>query len=416
MKNKALSLIYRSAVAPISAVALMMFMTNVGSALPGQQANNARNSRIVLPSGTVIPMVLDSALNSKDSQRGDRFSGTVKFGNDDAGLPQGTRFEGIVQEALPSGDGKPGVLDVDFRRIIFPNGSTSVVTASLYSLDGKAVTRNDGRLTATSDKSKDRLKWVGIGAGGGLLIGALTKQNELLSTILGAGAGYLFNELGSKKPGDVNLKQGSTFGVRLDREMVFNSDERSDAQRRTQNTVRADQSFDRRPGNTIRNDDPNFDRRSNQDTGNDPRYYERRQQTIVDDRSNYGHRTYLPNDDNDIGMLVNGREVQFDRSAMPYMRGNIVMVPLAAAGRGAHFDYRYITRSRTVLARNDSVRFVLGNRVGTVEGERRRLPIGAEMRNGGIYVPMQFIDWAADGNATWDAAGRMIVLNTERAR
>src|SRR5205085_417038 len=119
---------------------------------------------------------------------------------------------------------------------------------------------------------------------GGLLIGALTKQNELLSTILGAGGGYLFNELGNKKPGDVNLKQGSTFGVRLDRELAYNSDERSNTERRTQNTG---------------NNSQYYDRRANQNTSNDQPYSDRRQPAFVDDRSNFGHRTYLPNDDND---------------------------------------------------------------------------------------------------------------------
>src|SRR5437588_426473 len=82
---------------------------------------------------------------------------------------------------------------------------------------------SDGRLVATNDKSKDRTKFIGIGAGAGLLIGALTKQNTLASIFLGAGAGYAANELGNKKPSDVSLKAGTEFGVRLDRQFTFDT-------------------------------------------------------------------------------------------------------------------------------------------------------------------------------------------------
>lgn len=375
-------LIQRRIVLPLAVAGLAISFVNPSQAQTGSQDNSLNTTQVVLPSGTVVPVVLDTSISSKDSQTGDKFSGTVKSGSDDAGLPQGTRIEGIIQEAIASGSGKPGVLDFDFRRIIFPNGDARTIKASLYSLDGKAVKRTDGRLVATSDKSKDRLKWVGIGAGGGLLIGALTKQNELLSAILGAGAGYLFNELSNKKSGDVNLKQGATFGVRLDSQLAYNTDGKYNSQRTAQNGS-ADQSS-----------------------------ADHQRQIPINDRTSYGQRTYMPGDNNDIGMTVNDHEVRFKQSAMPYMRGSNVMVPLAAVGRNADFDYRYVSKRHLILARNDSIRLVLGSRVATVDGERRRMPVAAEMHHGSIYVPMQFIDWAADGSAKWDPAERMITLNT----
>src|SRR5207248_5000404 len=111
--------------------------------------------------------------------------------------------------------------------IVFPDGSSQPITASLYSLSGKAISRADGRLVATNTKSRDRLKFIGVGAGAGLLLGTLTKQNSLLSLLLGAGAGYLYSEAGNRpKPGDVNLSEGQEFGVRLDRDLVFSPQNR----------------------------------------------------------------------------------------------------------------------------------------------------------------------------------------------
>lgn len=179
-----------------------------------------------LPAGTVLPARLDDALTSNEARNGDRFSASIENGRDDAGLPAGTKVEGVIREAIPARGGKPGVLDMDFQRIILPNGETHAITASLISLDNKGISRSsDGRLEAKSgNNNNERLKWVGIGAGAGLLISTLTKGNTLLDTLLGGGAGYLYNELQRKGAGNVNLKAGTELGVNLNRSLAYTAD------------------------------------------------------------------------------------------------------------------------------------------------------------------------------------------------
>jgi hypothetical protein len=347
-------------------------------------------SRVVLPSGTVIPVLLNESLSSKTNQPGDRFTATVKYGRDDAGLPEGTRVEGVVREALPHEGDKPGVLDVDFSRMVLPNGDSLPITGSLYSLDGKAVKHSDNRLVATSDKSKDRLKWVGIGAGAGLIISTLTKGNTLVDTLLGAGAGYLYNELSNKRPSDVNLKQGSEFGVRLDRQVAFNADDRS--------YYRGSSG---RPTSS--------DRSSNQ---ND-RYYRDSGSAAPSNREDNWRRDSNGASDN-IGVMIDDREVRFDRSARPYRHGSVVFVPLTPVARAANVDYRYDPANKMVYANNNSVRLALGSRIAIVNGERRRLPAAAEIHNGTLYVPMQFIGWITGGSVSWDDGSQTVVVTTNR--
>jgi hypothetical protein len=186
-----------------------------------QAENNGR--RVTLPTGTVIPVRLDEALSSNENREGDTFTATVVSGQDDAGLPEGTRIEGVVREAIAENRGKPGVLDLDIRRIVFPNESAKTITADVISLNGKNIDRKDGRLVASGSRNNEQLKWVGIGAGAGLLIGTLTKGNTLVDTLLGAGAGFLYNELQRKGASDVNLKSGTEFGVRLNKPLAFNA-------------------------------------------------------------------------------------------------------------------------------------------------------------------------------------------------
>src|SRR5438067_3663786 len=154
---------------PMLAGALALTSVYAGAAPSSPPTADRGYARVVLPAGTVIPVRLDAGLSSKDSQRGDKFSATVKPGNGDAGLPEGTRIDGVVREVERSQDGRPGMLDLDFTRMVTPGGQNRALAGSLISLNGKGVKpSDDGRLVATGDRGKDRLKFIGIGAGGGL--------------------------------------------------------------------------------------------------------------------------------------------------------------------------------------------------------------------------------------------------------
>ena len=353
--------------------------------------------RMTLPVGTVIPVTLDQSLDSRHSQPGDKFTATVREGRDDAGLPFGTKVEGVVREALPSTEGKPGVLDVDFRRLVIPGGETKSIEGTLYTLNGKDVQRRDGRLVASADKGKDRLKWIGIGAGAGALIGTLAKGNAFVDALLGAGAGYLYNELQNKKPGEVNLKAGTEFGVRMDRLVAFNVDDRS--YYRFRDRVKGDIYNDDR---YYRDNDRNSDRDSDRDRNRDDQYYR------------YGDR-YGRIDATDIGMVIDRREVRFG-SAKPFMRRDVVFIPLEPVSKAMGVKYSYNADDRVIRARNGDIRLNIGSRVAFVNGERRTLPAPAEVRDGVVYVPMEFLSWFTGGSTSWDGASRTVIVTTERDR
>lgn len=195
-----------------------------GNRVDDPDRNARRFSRAsFVPVGTVIPVQLDEALRSDESREGDRFTATVTSGRDDAGLPDGTKFEGVVTEAIAAKGGKPGVLAVSFNRVIFPGGEQRPIDAHVVGLDNKSVERDSsGRLVAKGgSRNNEQMKWVGIGAGAGLLISTLTKGNALVDTLLGAGAGFLYNELQRKGASNVNLKSGAEVGVKLDQRLAF---------------------------------------------------------------------------------------------------------------------------------------------------------------------------------------------------
>ncbi|MGI5819447.1 MAG: stalk domain-containing protein [Armatimonadota bacterium] len=185
---------------------------------------------VAIPSATVIPVSLDTPLGSLASEVGDGFSVTVVSTlNGDAEFPRGTKLVGNVVGVQKANGSKPGVLDLTFREVWLPDGTKTTIDGSLISLDDKAVTRSeDGRLRATVRRTgDDRLKMIGIGAGAGLLIGKLLDQNLIVGGLLGAAAGYFYNEYTTDKvrATDVLVAPGTVFGVRMDRDVTFGASE-----------------------------------------------------------------------------------------------------------------------------------------------------------------------------------------------
>lgn len=176
---------------------------------------------VVLEANTVIPLRLNQELRSDGSAIGDRFTANVNpaDGRDYLGLPAGTIVEGHVSVVRAKTSESPGVLGLDFDKIVLPNGRSYTVDGSLVGLDEKSVTNENGKLVAKDTRrDKDTLKWVGIGAGGGALVAILTKGNLLTDALIGGALGWLFSEI-QKNPSqsnNVQLNAGSQFGMRID--------------------------------------------------------------------------------------------------------------------------------------------------------------------------------------------------------
>ncbi len=204
-----------------NAIAVIMLAAGTSAwALPADQRY------VTIPSGSVLKVRLNDTIASDRNQRGDRFTATVS--DQDAGydLPNGTRVEGVVTEARRAKSNQPGMLDLDFRSVVLPDGRRLPIAGSATSLDSKNVRRaSDGRLVARSTKKSDKTKFIAYGAGAGFLIGSLTGSN-IKGGLLGAAAGYLYGQFGNKDKGKSNgrevvLKPGTEFGVRLDRRLAL---------------------------------------------------------------------------------------------------------------------------------------------------------------------------------------------------
>jgi len=174
---------------------------------------------INVPAGAVVPVTLDNEVSSATARVGDRFTATVRSARlGDSEFPAGSKIEGVISEVQRKEGNNPGVLDLDFKHVVLPGGTRYNISGELIALDNDNVSATgQGRIMAKNTVGKnDSLKVIGIGAGAGFVVGRLLKQNGILSAVLGAAGGYIFDQQKDKsKAREAMLPVGTELGVKL---------------------------------------------------------------------------------------------------------------------------------------------------------------------------------------------------------
>jgi len=150
---------------------------------------------VTLPEHTAIRVTLDQALATDQSRPGDHFDATVSAPvvvNDKVVIPQGAHAEGLVVDSRPSGRLKGRArLQLALQSVAVNGQNYDVLTTSHPRIGG--------------DHKKRNWAWIGGGAAGGALIGALAGggTGALIGGPVGAGAGTTVALLTGKK--DIRL-------------------------------------------------------------------------------------------------------------------------------------------------------------------------------------------------------------------
>lgn len=380
------------------------------------------NRTITLDSGTVIPVKLRDMLSSTDSRKGDRFIAALQ--SEEAArslnLPLGTSIEGTVASVRPMKGKEPGVISLNFNRVVLPNEASYPIQGSLIGLDDKSVTHNsNGRLVAKEDHKNKTLMYAGYGAGAGLLIGALTKGNTILDTVIGGGLGYLFGTLDKHHgdPKDVTLKPNTEMGVRLDHSVRITTNDDgyyNDPAARPRNDKNSDGTYKYGTRNDRSNDsvDRNGDRIDRNgdvvhgDSGRD--VYDN---DTLNPQAVNGSDTYqvlnrfkdIRDNGQPVRVFVRDRQVSFLSSARPFISNGVVMVPAVPLLKAAHVRYSYASNHFTADGPGEPLTVTTDSRIATDSHTHRfELPATVRRRNGTLYVPMQFLAVVTGQQLTFD--------------
>jgi len=151
------------------------------SAKPASVMEQLTSKPVILPEGTVLTVRLNQTVSSKDSNAGDKFSGTVEEPVEVGGkvvIPKGSTVTGTVTDAKPLGKIKGAAT----LRLVL---DSVTVKDSKYDIQTTAVARS------MKGKGKRTAEFGGGGAAAGAVIGALAGggKGAAIGMLLGGGAG-----------------------------------------------------------------------------------------------------------------------------------------------------------------------------------------------------------------------------------
>jgi hypothetical protein len=185
--------------------------------------------KLLVPSGTRLPLVLHNAVTTRNAKPGDPIYLETLFPiviNDRILIPAGSYVQGEITEAKRPGKVKgTGEIRLRLNTMILPNGYTVNFNAipANAGTGGNEGTDSEGNIHGDTDKGTDVgtvLKTTGIGAG----IGGIAGRSAAGAGI-GAGAGAavgLAAVLLTRGP-ELELPRGTTLDVILDRSVYLDS-------------------------------------------------------------------------------------------------------------------------------------------------------------------------------------------------
>jgi type IV secretory pathway VirB10-like protein len=190
-----------------------------------QQSNVDPGADYNVPSGTKIPLTMTQGITSKTAKEGDPVYAQTSFPvtqNNRIVIPAGTFVQGVVRRVVRPGRVKGRAeLQMSFTSMIFPNGYTVLLPASVDSVPGSQTMNtkgSEGTIQGDSSKGKDAAtiaKTTAAGAG----IGAISGSGK--GAGIGAGAGGalgLATVLLTRGP-EIQLDPGSSVEMVLEREL-----------------------------------------------------------------------------------------------------------------------------------------------------------------------------------------------------
>lgn len=350
----------------------------LGCVLGANAAHAQRGAEVAIPANTIIRVKLQERLTSRNARVGDRVTATVDA-DDRSGLPEGARIEGRVSEVQRASDSRPGIIDMDFTRVVLPDGQSATLRGNLASLSEENIRQTaDGRIQSRRRGSGEKLdpKWVGYGAGAGAVLATIFGESFLQGALLGGLGGAVYGYLNKGKGGDrgefreVTLDEGTPFGIRLADRVAF----------RERDSYR----YGFRPGRDV--------------------------ERVAGTRQNFRYGTPT--------VRLNGREIRFT-GAQPMTLNGTLYVPLRPVAEEAGLRFNHQTGNDNFVLRTQSgpIRGTVGDPNldgrGTIDvnDTLTSAPISI---NGEIFVPIGFLSRVGDLRANWNRQDLRLDLESDR--
>jgi type IV secretion system protein VirB10 len=193
-------------------------------------AESTRPSRIVVPAGTKLPLVLHNGITTRNSKPGDPVYLETLFPiiqDNRILIPAGSYVSGEIVEAKRPGRVKGrGEVMLRLNTVILPNGYLVNFNAVPENVDtgGNESLEGEGKIKGDSDKASDvgtMVKTTGIGAGIG---GLATRTGKGAGMGAGIGAAVGLGTVLLTRGPELELPRGTTLDVVLERPLYLDAD------------------------------------------------------------------------------------------------------------------------------------------------------------------------------------------------
>jgi hypothetical protein len=175
-----------------------------------------------LAAGAKFRARMNEEISSKTSKVGDTFTVTVVDPMYAEGgelvIPSGSIITGKITQVTPAKrGGKEGMIDVEFVSVKLPSKKSYTINGSLTDLDeDKTKSDDEGQVSGKGIKYR-KIVFIGGGAAGGALLGAIVGGGKAtaIGAVVGAGAGVAADLL--LKGPEAVVKPGTEFGIYLNK-------------------------------------------------------------------------------------------------------------------------------------------------------------------------------------------------------
>jgi hypothetical protein len=185
----------------------------------------AEPERLMIPSGTKVPLALKQAISTRNAKEGDPVycETTFPFAVDDRiVIPAGTYIQGKISHVQRGGriKGRAELL-MHFTSMIYPSGYTVMLPGSLDNIPGAdktSIAGSEGTVRQDSEKGKD-IGTIASTASTGAVIGGLSAGGK--GAGIGAGVGGLAGLAIAmiSRGSDVRLEPGTSIEMIIQREV-----------------------------------------------------------------------------------------------------------------------------------------------------------------------------------------------------
>ncbi len=207
-----------------------MFITAGCRASSAQETVNPpqpADPEIMVPTGTVLPIILGSYLNSRSSQVNDTFYADIAYPiyiQQHLVIPKGSTVKGYVTQVVRPGRIKgKGKLAVRIDSIILPNGVNRDLVAAFRGIHGpgnEKIDRKSETMEGEGTKGADTGEIIGT-TGQGALIGAISGGGKGAGIGAGAGAALGLGTVLLTRGRDLVLEPGTQFDLELRQPLRF---------------------------------------------------------------------------------------------------------------------------------------------------------------------------------------------------